>query len=79
MFYTITELRTLLKLSSSQLYALIDSGKLKCHRFTTGRSGGIRISQAQLDAYLRATESEGEPTPPQRPTQAPRLRNLSLD
>ena len=38
MFYTITELKTLLKLSSSQLYALIDSGKLKCHRFTTGKS-----------------------------------------
>jgi excisionase family DNA binding protein len=56
-FYTVTDLKSLLKLSASQIYALIESGRLKCHRFTTRRNGAVRVSQAQLDAYLKATES----------------------
>ncbi len=55
-FYTVNDLVGMLKVSKSQLYAIIDSGKLKCHRLTTGRQGCIRISQAQLDAYLQETE-----------------------
>ena len=61
-FYTVNELKDLLKLSASQVYALIESGKLRCHRFTTKKSGAVRVSQDQLDDYLRATESEGEET-----------------
>ena len=72
-FYTVPELKALLKLSRSQVYALIESGKLKCHRFTTGATGGIRVSQEQLDAFLGATAGEEPPaktavSPPERPT-----------
>lgn len=70
-FYTVAELEETLKLSKSQLYGLIESGKLRCHRFTRGRSGGIRISQAQLDEYLAATEDAGtHAAPPPAPAPA---------
>jgi excisionase family DNA binding protein len=58
-FYTVADLKKLLKLSASQVYALIESGKLRCHRFTTKKSGAVRVSQEQLDDYLRETESAG--------------------
>jgi excisionase family DNA binding protein len=61
-FYTVAELTKMLKLSASQVYVLIESGKLRCHRFTTKKNGAVRVSQAQLDAYLKATES-GEAPP----------------
>ena len=60
-FYTVRDLEKMLRLSRSQLYGLIETHKLRCHRFTRGRHGGIRVSQAQLDAYLKATEDPGEP------------------
>ena len=68
-FYTVPELKVLLKLSKSQVYGLIDGGKLRCHRFTRGKNGGIRVSQAQLDDYLKATEAGGEAVPPETPRQ----------
>jgi excisionase family DNA binding protein len=77
-FYTVADLAEMLQLSQSQVYALIEDGLLKCHRFTRGKSGAIRVSQAQLDAYLQATEQGGkqpthQPTqPPQPETPAPR-------
>ncbi|HVK14733.1 MAG TPA: helix-turn-helix domain-containing protein [Gemmataceae bacterium] len=74
-FYTVPELKVLLKLSKSQVYGLIDGGKLRCHRFTRGKNGGIRVSQAQLDDYLKATEAGGETVPPETPRQvSPRRR-----
>jgi excisionase family DNA binding protein len=62
-FFTVVQLAELLQLSQSQIYALIDSGRLKCHRFTTRKTGAVRVSQAQLDAYLRDTESRTVPVP----------------
>ena len=72
-FYTVADLKEMLKLSASQIYALIDSGKLRCHRFTTKKSGAVRVSQDQLDDYLRETESAGEapPPPPLSPSEKP--------
>jgi excisionase family DNA binding protein len=68
-FYTVIELEGMLKLSKSQLYALIESGQLRCHRFTRRRNGAIRVSQAQLEEYLKATEDLG--LPPVAPQPAP--------
>jgi excisionase family DNA binding protein len=51
----IAEVAKILKLSESQVYAIISSGELKCHRFTTGKQGGIRISRRQLEEYLAST------------------------
>jgi len=76
-FHTVHELAELLKLSQSQVYALIDDGLLKCHRFTRGRSGAIRVSQVQLDAYLASTVQQDDEPPaaePAPPTPEPRTR-----
>lgn len=62
-FYTIDELKGILKLSRSQVHALIASGRLRCHRFTTRKNGCIRVSQTQLDAYLAETEQGGASVP----------------
>jgi excisionase family DNA binding protein len=75
MFYTVNELKDLLKLSTSQVYALIETGRLKCHRFTTRTSGAIRVSQGQLDEYLNATEEEkGASVPPSEGQSRPSAR-----
>ena len=52
------EIAVLLKLSQSQVYALIDCAKIRVHRFTTKKNGGVRISQQQLDDVLQATETQ---------------------
>ena len=44
-YMTVLDVAKRLKLSRSQIYALIDSGRMKCHRFTTGKSGGIRVPE----------------------------------
>ncbi len=56
-FFTVAEIAGKLRLSVSQVYALIDAGKLRAHRFTTRRRGAVRVSAAQLSAYLTATEA----------------------
>lgn len=75
-FYKVEQLSELLQLSSSQIYSLIASAKLKCHRLTTGRQGAVRVSQAQLDAFLKATEEGGESIPLQNGK--PQLKHLNL-
>jgi len=79
-FYTVTELADILKLSDKQVYGLIEDGLLKCHRFTRGKSGAIRVSQQQLDAFLQATQSEparASVHPPPKP-QTVILKHLHL-
>lgn len=68
-FYTVAEIAELLRLSQSQVYGLIEEGKLRAHRFTRRRNGAIRISQAQLDDYLASCETVPpvEPEPVRRP------------
>ena len=58
-FYLVAEVAETLRLSESQVYALINSGRLRCHRLTTGRQGGIRISDEQLRDYLASTVEQG--------------------
>ncbi|HZY87253.1 MAG TPA: helix-turn-helix domain-containing protein [Gemmataceae bacterium] len=62
--YTVKELRPLLKLSTSQIYALIDEGLLRCYRLTTGRQGAIRVSEEHLQAYLAQAERQEEEEEP---------------
>jgi len=49
----VAELR---RFSDAQVYALVDSGRLMYHRFTTGKNGAIHVSQTQIDAYLKGME-----------------------
>ena len=57
-FYLVLEISEILRLSESQVYALINAGKLKAHRMTTGRQGGIRVSDDQLQRFLRESQME---------------------
>ena len=65
--YTVKDLKPILKLSTSQIYALIDDGLLRCHRLTTRKQGGIRVSEEQLLDYLeRSSHGPNEDEPPLR-------------
>ncbi len=77
-FFTVAEIAEMWKLSESQIYALIDSGRLRCHRFTTKKNGAVRVSQAQIDVYLRETES-GQADPVQEPPKPQKLTLQHID
>lgn len=49
-----------LNASPSLVYQAISEGRLKCHRIGKGQ-GGIRISHAQLEMFLRGSVWQGEP------------------
>ena len=59
MYLTVKHLVERLGISRAQIYALIASGKLPCHRFGTGR-GAIRVSEEQLSQFLEATQFKPE-------------------
>lgn len=75
MMYKVSQVAEKLSVSESIVYALIESGRLACHRIGVGR-GTIRVSPADLDAYLvscRVQESEGP-----RPAPRPRLKHIKI-
>lgn len=51
----------ILNLSRSQIYALLDCGRLKGYRLTTKKNGAVRFSERQIEDYLAASET-GNPT-----------------
>jgi excisionase family DNA binding protein len=53
--YTLKELAKLLKVSDSFLYARVAEGSLPHYRLGNGQ-GGIRVSEEQLQEYLRGRE-----------------------
>jgi excisionase family DNA binding protein len=58
----VTEVAQRLNCSPSLVYALIESGRLKCHVIGNGRQGGKRVSEEQLAAFLMETiQSEEAP------------------
>jgi excisionase family DNA binding protein len=65
-FYLVCEVAEILRLSESQVYALINSGRLRCHRLTTGKQGGIRVSEQQLAEFLKTTETQDADVPDER-------------
>jgi excisionase family DNA binding protein len=52
---TVKSVAARLALSPSQIYALIASGKLLCHRFGNGR-GALRVSEEQLAQFIEASK-----------------------
>lgn len=67
---TVKQVADRLNVSQSIIYALVDKGKIVCHRIGVGR-GSIRISEEDLACYLRScrnTESSSRP----------KLRHLNL-
>ena len=56
---SVKEVAGTLSVSAKTVYLLIRAGSLKAHRVGAGR-GVIRISQKQLDEYLRSTTPDTE-------------------
>jgi excisionase family DNA binding protein len=55
---TIKEAARRLGVSRSLAYVLIEKGLLSCHRIGTGPRGILRITEAQLEAYLESTRQD---------------------
>jgi excisionase family DNA binding protein len=65
-----------LEVSTATVYALVASGRLRCHRIGIGR-GAIRISDDQLADYLKGSLSEIVQEPPVV-NERPRLKYIRL-
>lgn len=75
---TIRDVAERLGISPSTAYALVESHRLPHHRIGVGR-GVIRVSEAQLTAYLDTTKQEREAPRPAVPKPSrPRLRHITL-
>ncbi|QDT42566.1 Helix-turn-helix domain protein [Gimesia alba] len=74
-FFVVSEVAEMLRISESLVYSLIESGKLRCHRFGNGR-GKITISLDDLELYLSSCRSCEKK---KRESPAPvRLKHLDL-
>ncbi len=65
---TVKEAAARLSVKASTVYAMVASGELACHRLRTrpGARGAIRVSEAQLAAFLAASATgadAGRPGP----------------
>ena len=75
----VSEVADRLRCSPSTVYALVAQGTLGHFRIGLGR-GGIRVSEEQIDAYLKSQEKGGGRTQSPAPkTLMPKLKHLSLD
>jgi excisionase family DNA binding protein len=77
---SVKEVAQRLRCSTSLVYALIEAGRLRCHRIGLGKQGGIRVSEEHLAAYLRQTEGGGEAGSPPDPSRLTRgaFKHLKL-
>lgn len=79
--YKVAEVARLLNVSVGCVYALVESGRLACHRIGLGR-GAVRISDADLNHYLASSRHEKDggvyPTSLPRPKVKLKLKHLHL-
>jgi excisionase family DNA binding protein len=75
---TVADVAARLKVSESQIYALVERGLLRCYRITTGKQGGIRIHEREhLEPYLKSVEQGGEPQEPPASPEPRQFRHLT--
>jgi excisionase family DNA binding protein len=53
---TVQQISKRLNCSRALIYALIESGQLGCYRIGLGKQGGVRVSEEQLQHYLKDRE-----------------------
>lgn len=78
MYFKIKEAAKQLNVSRSFLYQAINEGRIGYHRFGKG-TGGIRISELQIQEYLRKTERGGETLPAPEKVSASGFTMLDAD
>lgn len=67
---TVEETARALRVSSRLVYKLVETGKISAYRI----GSAIRISDEQLQSYLRGCEGHTAPSAQERPTTLRRLR-----
>jgi excisionase family DNA binding protein len=79
--YTLKEAAELLRISSSTLYAMVQSGEIEHARVRTGpgKRGTIRFSEDMVRRYLEDKTVQGAARTPPTRTKKKQLRHLSLD
>lgn len=71
----VSDVASLLNLSASKVYELIDEGKLAHHRI----GGAIRVTEEQLAEFLEETKRERRGSKPRSaPPRPPPLRHVRL-
>jgi excisionase family DNA binding protein len=65
-----------LAISASSVYALVEAGRIACHRIGIGR-GAIRIDERDLDAFLDACRTSPRSSPRRKQPQ-PILKHLKI-
>ncbi|TWT37443.1 Helix-turn-helix domain protein [Posidoniimonas corsicana] len=73
---TVPEVGERLKISTSAVYRLVESGRLSCHRIGNGR-GVIRVSECDLREYLESCRQSRSTREPQAMVTRKPLRHLS--
>ena len=75
--FKVPEVAQRLNCGISTVYALLDSGKLGCHRIGRGR-GTVRVSEEDLQAFLANCHSGGERVEQRPPQPLVKLKHLRL-
>lgn len=76
--YTVKEVASMLHVSISSVYALVERGLLAAYRIGVGR-GAIRISNDDLDSFLESCRVQsGEQPPVVKRRRSRELRHIRL-
>ena len=73
---TVRDVAGRLAISASSVYALVEAGRIVCHRIGIGR-GAIRIDERDLDEFLDACRTSPRPTSRVKLPQ-PTLKHLKI-
>ena len=85
MYLSVKEVAARLSISEALVYAWVESGKLPCYRLGgPGKRGAIRISEADLNAFLVSCRKEKErpsdrAAPRSRPRPLPVFKHLRVN
>jgi excisionase family DNA binding protein len=76
---TVRQAADRLEVSTTLIYQLVASGKLRCYRVGNGR-GVIRIDETHIEAFLRESQEEPRPCPAPSPPPAklPKLKHITI-
>jgi len=76
-FFTVREVASFLRVSQASVYALVQEGRLPCHRIGNGR-GTVRIRETDFETFLDSCRVESPRRKEPRRTPRPQLKHLKL-
>lgn len=75
--FTVREAASLLRVSKSLVYGLVESGRLSASRLGKGR-GAIRITKADLISYIEDNRTEASGATTRQPRRREKLKHIRL-